>query len=380
MNIPGVPVPSANVVPIVHGSIDGELVATGTVRLSMWIDSIARRGKCETELAVTELDATCNELLTAVVARELQRTDLKKRLSSLDDQVLGLCASLYRGVITTSSAIEAVGAIAARKSHSVIIVRGEAARIPWEWILPPQAKRTISGLLGGNVVFVRQPEIREDAKWPESSTIRASSPPGVGLIADPRLPSVGGVDIPHLMSLHESGQVAVKLLPELHGDRETEAHATLRSFLRDDHAVIHIAVHGRPADTVGPPGIRVPENLWITTRKFESLVETLPSGPLVLLLVCRGAGASPGFVSSVARTLLNCGARSVVASEFDVPDDRAAEFGQLLYRELLLGKTIAHCLSAVRSKMLKAGDLSGLLFSAYASPDAKLEISSSRSA
>jgi CHAT domain-containing protein len=95
--------------------------------------------------------------------------------------------------------------------------------------------------------------------------------------------------------------------------------------------------------------------------------------PLVILNACRTGNNNPLYTSFFAGAFLKFGARGVVATECEVPDDFAAEFAEQLYQHLLAGRSLGESLLSARQFFLtERNNPSGLLYSLYASPSLRL--------
>ncbi|MEK7317257.1 MAG: CHAT domain-containing protein, partial [Candidatus Eisenbacteria bacterium] len=134
--------------------------------------------------------------------------------------------------------------------------------------------------------------------------------------------------------------------------------ATAERFLKLAPAApwIHFAGHGRyQADEPFHSGLRLHDR-WIVA---EELATTRLSAEWISLSACQTARAliRPGEEwFGLPRTLLQAGARAVIAPQWDIEDASAVRLMLLFYEGLKSGATISRALASAQSARWKAGD------------------------
>jgi CHAT domain-containing protein len=138
------------------------------------------------------------------------------------------------------------------------------------------------------------------------------------------------------------------------------ARACPAVLLRSDLArfsLIHIGAHAQP-DFAAPQDSRIllaPDPDGRCDLRRRDIVELQLAARLVTLSACRGAlgrDASGEGVLSLAHAFLLAGASSVVASLWDLDDEKASEFAQGFYHTYLDGSPGAHVARAAREAKL----------------------------
>ncbi|MGE5199904.1 MAG: CHAT domain-containing protein, partial [Rhodospirillaceae bacterium] len=184
-------------------------------------------------------------------------------------------------------------------------------------------------------------------------------------VADPRLPppSAGEKRLTPLPGARTEVQAVAKLVTASHAatllvgpdaDKDTVVGALGGS------AVVHFATHGvtrddEPLDSYLALGRGAAGGNGRLTAK--ELYAARLDADLVVLASCQSGGGKPSGdgLSALARAFFYAGARSVVASVWDVPDEAASRFMPLFYRSWLGGKTKVDALRAAQLRLL--GDL-----------------------
>ena len=136
------------------------------------------------------------------------------------------------------------------------------------------------------------------------------------------------------------------------------SESALKSQPLQDFKVIHLAVHGfgdvtdpDRAGLVLAPGDPKEDGLW----QAREIRKTRVAADLVTLSACEtGVGRLQGEegIMNLARTFLIAGAKSVVASLWDVDDRSTATLMTRLYQQIAMGKSVAEALRGAQLAML----------------------------
>jgi CHAT domain-containing protein len=202
-------------------------------------------------------------------------------------------------------------------------------------------------------------------------TAGATAPPaasrGYLFVADPQLPppEAGEKRLTALPGARTEVRAIAKLMPPgqattlLVGpaaDKDSVVQALGGS------AVVHFATHGitrddEPLDSYLALGRRAGDGSGNGRLTAKELYTARLDADLVVLASCQSGGGKPSGdgLSALPRAFFYAGARSVVASVWDVPDEAASRFMPLFYGSWLGGKGKVDALRAAQLKLL--GDL-----------------------
>jgi CHAT domain-containing protein len=315
--------------------------ATETDRLWLW--AITRDGIQFVERPVAAGD------LQFRVGRVRRLLTTPERASAADDRLL---AHTLTGLFT--DLLEPVRAAVASATSIVIIPDGPLHELPFAALIDPRDGR-----------FLAETHILELA--PSLSTFRralAEAPPEIRqvlAIGDPAPADVEGAP-PRLPFARAEVATVARLYPRTRvlTDRGATVDAVLAGLSGAD--VIHYAGHAvvdedRPdrshlllsADPDHPLG------LLFVDRLRRSM---LPRRPLVVLAACstnRGPVEVGEGVLSLARPFLAAGARTVVATLWDVEDRASAGLFERFHQRVLGGEPPARALAEAQRAVLGAG-------------------------
>jgi CHAT domain-containing protein len=196
--------------------------------------------------------------------------------------------------------------------------------------------------------------------------LAASRPPSEGrrwvLVADPRPRPRAAQGLPALPAARREIAAVAAAAPDgaaraLAGSRATEA--AFRAAL-DDARIVHVAAHavvpaGDAAGTFlafGRTAASTPESDGRLTA--AEIYDLRVGADLVVLSACRaGRGRVTGDgVAGFTRAFISAGARTVVASLWDVPDEPARRLMARFYRQLAAGQDAAAALRAAQMALL----------------------------
>jgi len=194
--------------------------------------------------------------------------------------------------------------------------------------------------------------------------------PRMGLCADNTLTAVREREIPFFRSLADEGMLDLSVLRPLDPSCGIDELLYLRGFLADELDLAHFACHAAVNDEARELSyIRLSDGYEVTVQDIVNYRIRLDNNPLVVLNACGTGDLSPMHTSDLVRILMDAGARSVVVTECAVPDAFAAEFSELLYENLLSGKTVGDSLFEARRYFLFARrNPLGLVYALYGYP------------
>ena len=199
----------------------------------------------------------------------------------------------------------------------------------------------------------------------------------VGLLVNEALDQVINEEVPALEQFQNDGRVILIRLRRLdQKKREEEINLELRHFLARNLHVAHFACHAKP-NKAGEPAdesfLLLSNSFPVSLREFRVYELTLDGDPLAILNACDTGVRDPLQTSSFVSTLLDCGARGVIATECEVPDVFAAVFAKHFYTRFLKGQKLGDAMLYMRRYLLRRyRNPLGLLYSLYADPDTKL--------
>ncbi len=261
--------------------------------------------------------------------------------------------------------------------HISIQITSKDFLLPWELIYPfnPSGNLSFQHFWGMNYVISRDIIANKNDEL-VFSRIQIDDQPNLGLLVYNDLPSVKNKAVPFFKRLDKNGRIRLLLLDPLNPDKEKQEEIEkLKQFLEQPLDIAHFACH---AIYEKPPNERLSsiflDNQFpIELREMDIYNVYLKDHPLIVMNACEMGNMDPNYTSYFARALLACGARGVVATECEVPDDFAADFTEQLYTHLLAGKTLGESILLTRRYFWeKHKNPSGLLYSIYGSPSIQL--------
>lgn len=256
----------------------------------------------------------------------------------------------------------------------VLQITSEEFSIPWDalYLRDPAKPPSFLYFWGMRHIVSRIIVLDPGDDTPPDHLIRARMPV-LGLLTNKELDSLVEKEIPFFQARNEAKQIALRHLDkEL--DPENRRHFQhVKHFLNKRYHILHFACH---ADFVQGEGPKV-----VITREFDVSLKNLISyecnvqgNPVIFLNACRTSQMEPTYFSSLARHFFKSGARGLIATECEVPDDFAAFFSERVYMEFLNGNPLGECIFAAKRHFLSSADENplGLLYSLYGPPSVRL--------
>lgn len=282
----------------------------------------------------------------------------------------------FRKIFRDSSVREVIQEITNRRGKITLQIVSEDFFLPWELLypIPPDEQLSYEHFWGMRFVIAR---IIPRQRRPEafvSPTIRISSCPYLGLLADMSLPAVATKEAPFFKRLQSEGKIKLEQLQELNADRKLSELKKLKSFWKKSFHLVHFAGHAFYVDdTPSQSYMVISTEFPITLQDLEVYDLEIKGKPLFVMNACETGNINPLFTAQFVTTFLNRGARGVVATEWVIPDSFAADFAEQLYGHLLAGEQLGDSLLAARRYfLLTHHNPLGLLYSMYAQPSTKL--------
>jgi len=275
-----------------------------------------------------------------------------------------------------SAALDVIKNIMKLSRKITLQIVSEDFFLPWELLYPlsPGNQLSYEHFWGMNFVIAR---IIPRQRRPEAfihPTIKFSSCPNLGFLADVSMPAVASKEAPFLERLQSSGQIQLSRLQTLDADNKISGIEEFKDFWNQTFELAHFAGHASyVTDTPSRSYLMISTDFPITLQDFEIYGFEIKGNPLFIMNACETGNLNPLYTSHFATTLLNHGARGVVATEWAIPDSFAADFAEQLYNRLLAGDQLGDSLLAARRHFLsiKHNPL-GLLYSMYAQPSTRL--------
>lgn len=258
---------------------------------------------------------------------------------------------------------------------NIQIISGDFS-LPWELLYPVGSDEEppedlFSYFWGMSHIISRSTGPRKQSLGMD---ISFSSRPLLGLLADKDLDYVRDKEIRYFEELAGEDRIALKILDDLDAENEAEGLNAFKFFWRDSFHLAHFACHAfYRKDSTPFSYVNLTKQFRVTLKDIETSDIEINGQPLVIFNACETGTPSPLYTSSFAGKFIELGARGVVASEGEVPDDFAADFAEQLYNRLLDGEELGESLLAARRYFLENhNNPSGLLYAMYAPPSIRL--------
>jgi hypothetical protein len=250
--------------------------------------------------------------------------------------------------------------------------------LPWELLysLSPEQPLSIEHFWGMRYIISSVIASPARPRPHVSPVISVDALPKLGLFTDCKLPSVKEKEVPMFETLDKHSKISLSKLRALNPGHKLGELQELKSFCGNPFDLAHFACHASYEESSPNRSyVRLSDEFPITLTDIEVHSISFENGhPLIILNACRSGNLNPLYTSHFADVLLRYGARGVVVTQCDVPDDFAADFAEQLYAHLLAGEQLGYSLLQTRRHFLeKYGNPSGLLYSMYAPPTIRLE-------
>jgi hypothetical protein len=202
--------------------------------------------------------------------------------------------------------------------------------------------------------------------------ILLQSGPTLGLFTYNGLQAVVAKEIPFFEKLTNEQKIYLRHLRSLDADplKKREELREIQLFCHHPFDLLHFACHAfyehnRP----GLSHLILSDKFSLRIQDIEAYKIRVEGNPLVIINACGTGNLNPLYTSYFAAAFLKLGARGVVSTECEVPDDFAADFIEHLYELLLQGVPIGTSLLQTRRHFAEQyNNPSGLLYSLYGSP------------
>lgn len=278
----------------------------------------------------------------------------------------------------------------------VMVVDSYTANLPWELMLADDLARPDKEKLP---LSLRTPMIRQLSSTRYRRIVRQAPRRSALVIGNPSVENFAAnfvgdngaafKDPPKLLGAEaEAFKVKELLLSmgytvpnEIYADRS--ASDVLAALYRDAYRILHISAHGvfdlMHKDGLRRSGVVLSDGILITAAEIEAM-EAVPE--LVFLNCCHLAKVDAvhrdgnKLAASIARQLIDIGVRCVVVAGWAVNDEKASQFGQVFYRELLMERnSFGEAVFAARKSIWEGrnGNITWGAFQAYGDPGWRAE-------
>ncbi|MEO8134052.1 MAG: CHAT domain-containing protein [Betaproteobacteria bacterium] len=276
---------------------------------------------------------------------------------------------------------------AARQLERVVmVVDSYTANLPWELMLaddptrPDDEKRPLSL----RTPMVRQLTSTRFRRQVRQATLRRALVVGNPSVDNFKLNFLGPegkeiADPPKLEGAEREARAIEAVLKGMAykvtsviGD-DQPASNVLAALYKDAYRILHISAHGvfdlPHKDGLRRSGVVLSDGVLITAAEIEAM-ETVPE--LVFLNCCHLAKVDEvhrdgnKLAASIARQLIDIGVRCVIVAGWAVNDEKASQFGETFYRELLMQrKTFGEAVFSARKSVWEEGPNKNITWGAF---------------
>lgn len=255
--------------------------------------------------------------------------------------------------------------------------------IPWELLYDgPLRTIDINGFWGMRHVINRTltKENIEEGWLNFDPTIECSNL-RIGLIANSELASVRDEKLNILAQEGEKPVLDLQTLTPLDPEERRKGLELFSDFLKGDFHFAHFACHAHSNGHLKEPSgdfqevyLKIDDDFTITADDLNTVDNfSLAQHPFVILNACSTGSVNPLYTFNWVDTFWKSGARGILATEFEVPDNFAASFSNLFYKRLLNGDCIGDILLSIRKQFWRdRKNPLGLGYSLYGRPDIKI--------
>ncbi len=262
---------------------------------------------------------------------------------------------------------------ALRKARTIQITSQEFL-LPWEVLYDmPVSKRTdVQGFWGMRYNLSRfLPQHSRPGDF-VSAAIHHKRP-RIAMVTNKELHKVFLRELPAMRRLHKQKIIELDLLRALEPANSEDELETFGRFIGEDREIVHFACHAFDREPSSQSLLQVDDAFNISIENFSTYEFKVTSFPLVILNACRTGTTDPTKTTNWASQFWDCGARGVLATEFRVSDDFAADFIGELYKRMIVKKRRqdlgASLLSTRHYFWNRYSNPLGLAYALYASPD-----------
>lgn len=254
--------------------------------------------------------------------------------------------------------------------HGVIEITSEDFTVPWDLINDHEIPGISSDGFWGMRYTIARMKVLSNRPGDFTSPIVHLTRPRLGLLVNRKLKCVNNQEIPFFTKLNDLGIVNLLTLRSLDPNNKRAELKEFIKFWKEDLDLAHLACHAHSDPDPVNSRIVLSDNFNISLQDMTVYNLDISNFPLVVLNGCHTGDRDPLYVSSIADTFIQNGARGVIATEYAVPDELAAKFSEYLYSDLLDGKDLGESLMNSRRKLLwDYHSLVGLLYALYAKPN-----------
>ena len=236
------------------------------------------------------------------------------------------------------------------KPAPVIDITSEHFFVPWEILSSAALSSTDITSFWGMRYILSRTLIQENMPGYMVAPTMKASRPCIGLITcnPEELAAVTNMEIPALLTLHAQEKIQLSQLRPLDANNRNQELAYLGRFLGEELHIAHFACHAHLQDPLAFSYLRISNNFNVTMTDFFAQEFETSYHPFIILNACNTGVIHPLHTANWATLFWKCGARGVLATEFQVPDTFAATFVGELYRYFLMGEPIGEALRLAR--------------------------------
>lgn len=285
---------------------------------------------------------------------------------------------VYKQIFHDSTAKEILNNIQLDRNDLSIQIISEDFCLPWETLYPYEVNNgfSVENFWGMKHIISRVLVQKNNRSWFVPPEIHNTGSPEIGLLTYDELPCVNLVEVPFFEKLNKAKKIKLAKIACLDKQDMDAGLAEFKGFLLNHHNITHFACHATYDDNIPSLSrITITNDFPISLSDFDSLDIELEGNPLVVLNACETGNLNALSASHFVSSFLQAGARGVIATECVIPDAFAADFAIEFYENhFLKGESLGISLLKTRRYFQKThSNLSGLLYSMYASPNIQIK-------
>jgi hypothetical protein len=255
----------------------------------------------------------------------------------------------------------------------IIQITSPGFSFPWELLYPHslESKLSFDNFWGFQFVLSRIVRHPTNDISRLNNEIQCSPRLHLGVVLDLSLEYVEKKEFPYFRRLEAEKQIILSKLEALYPSSRRQGIRKFKDFFATPLHVAHFACHGGSAgETEGLQEITIDQDFRITLQEMEADEISFQGHPLIVMNNCESGNVNPQYTFHFADYFVNGGgARGLVATECQVPDEFAAALSQQLYRHLLRGEPLGEAMLRTRQFFLsRYSNPLGLAYCVYAPP------------
>lgn len=280
----------------------------------------------------------------------------------------------FKKVFKNSDCRQFIQRLLGRLNIRTLQIVSEDFFLPWELIYPcTPTKPDYLHFWGMKYVISRVIPRDDFPAWAHTpSNISGDSSPKLGLLAYNGLRAVEDKEIPFFKKLEDNGDIVFFKLRPLNPDldKKKQELKEVEGLWKTPLDLAHFACHAIYERKVPSQSrLLLSDEFPISIQDIEVYNVFKCGKPLVIMNACETGNCDPLYTWNFAEAFLKYGAPAVVVTECELPDAFAADFVEVLYTNLLKGKSVGDSLLATRRFFYKQHhNPSGLLYSLYGKP------------